>query len=84
MERDKKLILKILRYVRDNAPGDKPLDPPDVEGRSRAEVVYHLGLAYDAGFLDARVDIPSGAPRRFTIWGLTWRGHDEVESKKDC
>ena len=84
MKRNKKLILKILRYVRDNATGTSALDPPDVAGRDRAEVLYHIGLAHDAGFLDARVEIIPGAPRRFTVWGLTWKGHDEVEANCDC
>ena len=39
MERDKKLILKILRYVRDNALGDKALDPPAVEVCLRARKI---------------------------------------------
>ncbi len=35
----------------------KPLNPPEVAGKGRAEVLYHVGLAHDAGFLDARAKI---------------------------
>ena len=84
MKRDRKLIIEIVRYVRDNATSVSALDPPDVAGRDRVEVLYHVGLAYDAGFLDARVEFVPDAPRQFTIWGLTWKGHDEVEANCDC
>ena len=85
MNRDIKLLVKILRYVRDNANGVDPIENPDVNGRDRAEVSYHVGLGIDAGFIDGKTfDDSQGYRRSYLIWGLTWKGHDEVEKHTDC
>ena len=90
MNRDKKLLIKILRYIRDNADGEKALDPPDMDRHSPAEVKYHIGLGIQAGFIDGDMGETDAnyqkghTHRKHAIWGLTWKGHDEVEKNHDC
>ena len=82
MNRDKKLILKLLRYVRDNANDQAPLDMPDCTDYDSATVRYHIALCIQAGFLREFTPRPvSGAIR---IRSLTWQGHDYLEANCDC
>ena len=75
MRRDCKLILKILRYVRDNADATNPLDPPDCEAYNSEVVAYHVQLCAEAGFIRLS---GSGAllDQKAGILALTWDGHE--------
>ena len=90
MDRNVDLLVKILRYIRDNATGEKPLDAPDCRDYSKAEVFYHIGLGIQAGFIDGTVCERDANPqtgyqhRTHSVWGLTWKGHDEVEKYAAC
>ena len=82
MKRDKKLILKILRYVRDNADDQQPLDAPDCNGHDSATVRYHVILCIQAGFLTEFVPrTQSGVIR---IRSVTWQGHEYLEANCNC
>ena len=83
MKRDKKLILKILRYVRDNADGKNDLSAPDVNGYESCVVEYHVRLCVQAGFLDL-VENFKGKPIEGRIRALTWQGHDHLDDNCDC
>lgn len=77
MRRDCKLILKILRYVRDHADGVNIVEPPDCQSYSPEAVAYHIRLCADAGFVrmsdsDKLMDVPFG------VLELTWAGHEEL------
>ena len=51
-----------------------------VPGKSEEEIYYHLNLIQQAGLIDA----PGSQPMLgVTLAGLTWRGHDFVDSVRD-
>ena len=85
MKRDMKLICKLLRFIRDNATGERknPINAPDFEPKySAAQVNYHLGLCAQAGFVELAGDLVNeGKPYR--IVGLTWEGHNKIEEMAD-
>ncbi len=77
MKRHKKLILMILRYAEENATG-KPLPAPRYEEYSRIEVLYHIDLCHQAGYLEIQ---KSG--KNLKILNLTWNGQEELERNLD-
>ena len=79
MRRDCKLILKILRYVRDNADGSSPLEPPDCKAYSPEIVAYHVRLCEQAGFvtMSERGDLLESPPPG--ILELTWLGQEKLD-----
>ena len=82
MERCDKLILKILRYVRDNANDQRPLDAPDCNGHDTATVQYHVKLCVQAGFIEEFA--PRTLAGTIRIRSLTWRGHEHLKVSCDC
>lgn len=83
MRRDKRLILKILRWVRDNARGGESLSAPDCRGYDSATVLYHVKLCHQAGFFEAEItEMIDGA--LVAIQDVTWAGHDHLEANSDC
>lgn len=87
MRRDMDLIRHLLLVV-EQATGDDSLQASSVtvEGRSANEILGHFALMDDAGLLevqDSFSDLSStGAADRF-IAGLTWAGHDFLESARN-
>ena len=77
MKRNKKLILKILRFLRDNDGGT---DLPDFNGYTAAEVQYHIDLCQEAGFVRLTESSLMDEPSRYL---LTWAGHDMLEANCD-
>jgi hypothetical protein len=84
MKRDKDLALRILQLVQENADTDG-MDLTHLRaalpGRHEAwtiEMIYHLGLLVDAGYLKKKVatDIDPASVQ------LTWAGHDLIEHLK--
>lgn len=84
MKRDKKLILKILRHVRDNAIAGKLLDVPDCASHDSNAVNYHVILCQQAGYLDAVTERGLAGDRVTGIKPLTWQGHEYLEANHDC
>ncbi|MPQ84505.1 DUF2513 domain-containing protein [Pseudomonas sp. MAFF 730085] len=81
MKRDKELALRMLQVVQENADTDG-MDLTHLRaalpGRHEAwtiEMVYHLGLLVDAGYLSkkAKTGIDPASVQ------LTWAGHDLIE-----
>ena len=81
MKRDKELALRMLQVVQENADTDG-MDLahlrgalPGRHGVWTAEMIYHLGLLVEAGYLSkkAATDIDP------TTVQLTWAGHDLIE-----
>ena len=83
MNRDKGLILKILRYIRDTADGKRDIPPPDVNGHESCVVNYHVRLCWQAGFIEL-VKKRDGTPIDNRIVALTWDGHNHLEEHCDC
>ena len=83
MKRDKKLILTILRYIRDNAHGNGEIPVPDVNGYESSIVSYHVRLCWQAGFVEV-VTRRDGTPIHSRIRALTWDGHNHLEENCDC
>lgn len=84
MKRDKKLILKILRYIRDTADGKDDIPPPDVTGYESCMVKYHVRLCHQAGFVELVTKRSGGTPIETRIRALTWDGHNYLEENTDC
>lgn len=89
MERDMDLILEILKYVREHGDSRRMLVVPDFEQlRSRHQIdkhviAYHVELCVQAGFLkisDVGIEMPGTHIREYGIIGLTWDGHEYLES----
>lgn len=83
MKRDKKLIRKILEYVRDNDETTTTLHPSDFEDYSKPTIEYHVDLCEQAGFLKGPEDFHGGNvfTRPLT---LTWEGHNAIEQWTGC
>ncbi len=81
MKRNKKLILKILRYVRDNATDVEPIEPPSCRTHDSATVMYHVKLCIQAGWIE------EFEPRRLSdgilIRSLTFQGHEYLDENCD-
>ena len=81
MKRHGKLILKILRYVRDNGNG-KQLDLPDFHDFSGVQVEYHVRLCCQAGFLG--VTETTGLDGSIIMLNeVTWQGHEYLSKHCD-
>ena len=83
MKRNMNLIREILLSV-ENLPGGKAsnqISLPDGEW-SPDEVIGHLRLVYDAGYIDGKIHFNPGG-LFMTIYGLTNAGHDLLDSIRD-
>jgi hypothetical protein len=80
MKRDLDLIRLLLLEIekQDEAFSSEALDVPGYDSR---QIAYHIGLLKDAGFIDATSDkhLPGGH-RTFTIWAITFAGHDYLDA----
>ena len=79
MKRDMKLIRKLLAYVEGEFE-DRAIAVPEIVGYSSAEIHDHIGLCYQAGFLEKtgpRTTV-DGEPGQFGLKGLTWEGHNAL------
>jgi hypothetical protein len=82
MKRDFDLVRMILQEVEGMPPGKQMKDftYPEVED-SVAEA--HVVLLIEAGLLDGTVVSLVSAGKRAIVTGLTWAGHDFLDSIKD-
>ena len=79
MKRDKRLILKILKHAREHCTGDKPIGVPHFEGYDPDFVNYHVGLCYQADYLEV-LEIKTQGPTLYRINNLTWAGHEALDA----
>lgn len=81
MKRDKELALRMLQLVQENADTagmDLVHLRAALPGRHQAwtvEMVYHLNLLVDAGYLTKK----SATDTESASVQLTWSGHDQIE-----
>ena len=82
MERNMELIRKILLKVESNTHQLK--GPTLIEGFSQALLVYNIKLLAQAGFItpSSLIDATRGYSVNH-ISGLTWEGHDFLDSIRD-
>jgi hypothetical protein len=87
MQRDMNLIRELLLRldaipIRMGEAHFLTLDRPPLvhEGDDPDKVAYNMGLLCDAGFVALT---PSQPALGFGVTGLTWRGHDFVDSVRD-
>jgi hypothetical protein len=82
MRRDFDLIRTILREVED-APGLAGLTSFTYAGYDDNIVAEHIEILIDAGLLRGKVNRYLGGGASTRVSGLTWAGHDFLESMKD-
>ena len=80
MKRDIELVLRILRYARDNANDRDPLRLPDFQGIDSNVIRYHAELCIQAGHIEGSV----GHRGMINLLSLTWQGHEYLEFNCDC
>ena len=77
------IILRILRYVEEKG-NNHPLPHPKFEGFSEEEIVYHIGLCHEAGYVHIdRQDNPRSYGSKKRLIGLTWKGHEFLDANRD-
>ncbi len=77
MKRDLDLIREILLQVEEREP-KQPLEVK-IEGRDRQEIVGHVRLLQEAGFVEATF---TGGPTAI-VHRLTWDGHEFLDSVRE-
>jgi hypothetical protein len=92
MKRDMDLIRQLLLRIEElpldaaSSPAESVLslnasrEPLCLHGESPADVHYNMKLLADAGFIDLH---PTQFAGGFNVRGLTWRGHDFLDSVRD-
>lgn len=78
MRRHLDLLKKILVYV-EGCRNTPPFDAPVIEGYTTAQIHYHIGLCYEAGYLHVIEHSVLSAPSQYEIKALTWKGHEALE-----
>lgn len=79
MERDWKLIYKILTYIRDNADGRGSLPPPSFACYSGVQVDYHIRLCAEAKLIRYKLTHSGVDGEAYTLLDLTWEGHNVLD-----
>lgn len=80
MKRDWEVIRRLLLIVEQSGP-----DGPEViavDGQSDESLTYHLHLLIDARFVEGS-ETRTSSGVRFRISGLTWAGHELLDSTRD-
>ena len=85
MKRDMDLVRKILLAI-EAEPKGRTSSKFSVKGYSKESVYYHVGIMIDAGLIES-VYRPAFGPfhgqEMIVGEGLTWFGHDFLESARD-
>lgn len=77
MKRDMELIRMVLLHEEDPAQ-------VDISGQSKDRVLYHTGLAIEAGLVKGSAIVDGqGVLRSAYTWGLTWSGHDFLDAARN-
>ena len=78
MKRELPLIKAILAHVECIDNGEW-LHPPEINGYTPSQVMYHVNLCGQAEFLEVMPTPAFGNPDRVMMKSLTWKGHTELE-----
>ena len=79
MKRDMNLIREILLEIETKQKGSDRIELQAHTDYSSDELNYHLGLLLQADYIDADADTTYDGTS-YTIRGLTWYGHDFLDS----
>ena len=84
MKRDLDLVREILRFI-EEYDGDIPKLGicVEIEGHSKSKVDYHLNMMHQAGLLDGQRVNPSRYAGSVNVFGLTWDGHEFLDTARD-
>jgi Hypothetical protein (DUF2513) len=82
MKRDMNLIRDLLLEIEAKHDGSGRAVDVEAADRERAEVVEHLFMLDEAGFIEAR-DASSLSGREILVLRLTWHGHEFLNSIRD-
>ena len=88
MKRDMDLIRDILLrmeehdFASDADSGSNWRLDKEFEGHSEAEVMYHIGLLYKAGFIEA-YDASTAREDYYEPSGITWQGHEFIDAARN-
>ena len=84
MRRDPDLIRKLLFHF-DEKPDYTAERCPAIEGYSDVDILYHMLLLAQAGFLDHQPEWTTSRDRIIRVlgFGLTWDGHEFLEAARD-
>lgn len=79
MERDFRLIMRILAYLAETQTKlDQQVRIPEFPNYTPDEVQYHVGLCHQAGYVNAQ--FVGGSVSQFTHLSLlTWEGHEKLD-----
>ena len=82
MKRNMNLMREILLRIEDT---DERTSPPDfsIDGFSEPEIDYNLDLLINAGLVNGTGQWTFGGTYHVAINGLTWPGHDFLDSVRD-
>ena len=72
------LIEAILAHAECKGNGEW-LHPPEINGYTPAQVMYHVNLCDQAGFLEVMSTQTFGHLGRVMMKSLTWKGHTELK-----
>ena len=84
MRRDPDLIRKLLFHFEEKLDYTAERCPA-IEGYSELDIIYHMLLLAQAGFLDHQPEWTKSRDRivRVLGFGLTWNGHEFLEAARD-
>jgi len=77
MDLARSILLEIEAHEGPNAPSSI-----EIEGYTKEEVNYHLGLLYNAGFIDAH-EMNMARGTRYIAKNLTWEGHEFLDAARN-
>lgn len=86
MKRDMDLVRQLLLLLEQReSPAHIHAKDIQVENASVLEIQYHLNLMFQAGLIDGEPTKSSTSDRLISVtpFGLTWQGHEFLESVRD-
>jgi hypothetical protein len=83
MKKDIKLIRNILLDIEAAAPGEA-IQGFEYEGKSQPEILEHVQLLKDAGFIEALISKGGqNEPVACVVWRMTWAGQEFLANAKN-
>lgn len=84
MERNWDTIREILLRFREKPSEEKALQLGDWPENVRPEISHHVNILIEGGLLQGKMHGEFGTePDDFVVFGLTWNGHDFLDSIED-
>lgn len=85
MKRDMDLVRTILLEIEKEANEFKPsLQELDIQDHESGVIIYHLDIMIQAGLIEGTIELYIGGDSSFVVEGLTWQGHDFLDTVRDA